>query len=438
MISLTIDGKKVTVEEGTTVLQAARKVGADIPTLCHHPELKPNAACRICSVEVTQGGRTRLSASCALPAAEGMEVQTATERVLKGRKIIMELLAARCSEVPQIQELAAKVGARTDRLPKKKEECILCGLCVGVCSQIVGQRVIGFKGRGISREVVTSFGGFKLECIGCGACTYVCPTGVLKMEQETLARDKKEGGKRYCRYMRMGMIPYAECPSAFECYHCEVDQRMEDTLGTHPAFVARPAKQTDPVEVNGVEVMPERYYHANHTWVEEVGGYLRLGLDDFARGVAGPIKDVALLKERGAEVKAGEPIWRLSLATEKTVTMLSPVSGTVATVNEDILLDPSLLRKDPYGRGWVCLVRSANAEQELATLRFKDPAVPFYLRAATDPVDAWVNEESVRLRKMLQEQGADIPADGRIRVNLAEVIPDAEWQKLTQAFFGAQ
>ena len=82
MISLSIDGKKTTVQEGTSVLEAARSAGADIPTLCYHPELKPNSACRLCTVEVTQRGRTRLQASCSLPAEEGMEVQTSTERVL--------------------------------------------------------------------------------------------------------------------------------------------------------------------------------------------------------------------------------------------------------------------------------------------------------------------------------------------------------------------
>jgi glycine cleavage system H lipoate-binding protein/NAD-dependent dihydropyrimidine dehydrogenase PreA subunit/ferredoxin len=437
MISLTIDGKKVTVEEGTTVLEAARSAGAEIPTLCHHPELKPNAACRLCTVEVTQGGRTRLTASCALPAAEGMEVQTASERVLKGRKVIMELLAARCSEVPQILELAEKVGARTDRLPKKKEECILCGLCVGVCSQIVGQNVIGFTGRGITREVVTSFGGMKLECIACGACTYLCPTGVLKMEHETLERDKAEGRPRECRYMRMGMIPYALCPSALQCYACEVDQRMEDTTGTHPAFIARPAKQTDPDLVEGFSVMPERYYHPAHAWVERIGSLLRVGGDDFARGISGPVVDVELLAERGGEVKAGDGLWRLTLADKKNITMPSPISGKIVAINEDILLDPTLLHKDPYGRGWVCLVQPADAE-ELTGLRFKDPKVPYYLRQAPDPVNVWVGEEAVRLRRLLEEQGADINPAEPIRVNLAEVIPADKWQTLTQAFFGAR
>lgn len=439
MISLSIDGKKTTVEEGTTVLEAARSAGVEIPTLCYHPELKPNAACRLCTVEVTQRGRTKLTASCALPAEEGMEVQTESERVLVGRRVILELLVARCPEVASLKELAESIGARIDRLSPKDENCILCGLCVGVCSEVVGQGVFGFRGRGVTREVTTSFGGQKMECLACGACSYVCPTGAMKMEQETLDRDKAEGKPRYCRYMRMGMIPHALCPSAFECYRCEVDQRAEDTLGTHPVFIARPAKETLPVEVNGYAVMPERYYHTGHAWVESVGGHLRLGVDDFARRLVGPA-EVLLLKEKGAEVKAGEAIWQLKPAQNKPVTMVSPVSGTIIAVNEDLLLDPALLGKDPYIRGWVCLVRPAEAaaEQDLAALRFKDPTVPHYLRQAADPVEEWVYDEAAKLNRILMEQGADIPPDGQIRVNLPEVIPEAEWQSLTQTFFGTQ
>jgi len=436
MISLSIDGKKTTVEQGTTVLEAARAAGAEIPTLCYHPELRPNAACRMCTVEVTQNGRTKLTASCALPAEEGMEVQTSSERVLAGRRIIIELLAARASKVPQIKELAEKLGARTDRLAVKDLDCILCGLCVGVCSDVVGQGVIGFKGRGVTREVTTSFGGRKLECLACGACSFVCPTGAMQMEQETLAAAKAKGEPRYCRYMRMGMIPYALCPSAFECYRCEVDQRAEDTLGTHPAFVARPARETRSSVVDGYAVMPQRYYHSGHVWVEKVGGHLRLGLDDFARRLVGPVENIGLIREKGAEVKVGDPIWQLTLATGKQVTMRSPISGAVVAINDDVLLDPALIQRDPYGRGWLCLVRPTQV-QELTDLRFKDSVVPYYLRQAPDPVNEWVSDEAAKLHRILLEQGADIPADGQIRVNLPEVIPDAQWQGLTQAFFGA-
>jgi bidirectional [NiFe] hydrogenase diaphorase subunit len=424
MISLSIDGKKATVEEGTSVLEAARSVGSEIPTLCYHPELAVNAACRLCTVEVTHKGRTRLTASCALPAEEGMEVKTASERVLAGRRVIIELLVARVPNAPLLREIAAKLGARTDRMEPKNEDCILCGLCVGVCSQMMGVRAIAFSGRGIARQVTTPFGGEALDCLACGACAYVCPTGAMDMERKTLDRDKAKGTPRYCRYMRLGMVPYALCPSAYECFHCEVDQRVEETLGTHPAFVARPAKETAPVEASGFSVMPERYYTAGHAWVEKVGGFLRMGVDDFGQRLVGPVEDVELLKQQGEDVAADEPLWRLK-AGNKNVTMRSPVSGKVVLVNEDVSLDPALLRKAPYTRGWICMVRPAALEADLAALRFKDPARPFYLRQEPDPVVEWVNEEAQKLRGML---GPEVPKD----------ISEADWRKVTQTFFGAQ
>jgi len=438
MISLSIDGKKVTVNEGTSVLEAARGVGAQIPTLCYHPELTVNSACRLCTVEVIQGKKTWLTASCALPAAEGMEVKTASERVLSGRRIIMELLLARSPDAPRLKEIAADLGAKTDRLEPKHEDCILCGLCVGVCAQKLGVRAIAFSGRGIARKVTRPFDKEASECLACGACAYLCPTGAMQMEHKTLERDRAQGTPHYCRYMRMGVIPYAICPASYDCAHCEVDQRMEDTLGDHPAFYARLAKQTEPIGVRGYSVMPDRYYHSGHAWVERVGGYLRLGVDDFAQKLAGPADDLELLKERGAEVKAGESLWRLKLDNHRSVTMLSPVSGTLLSINEDVLLDPTLLRKAPYDRGWICLIRPSAVEEDLAALRFKEASVPLFRASEPDPVSEWVNGEVEKLRQMLADQGAEVPAEGAVGVNLAAVIPDAGWQTMTQTFFGTQ
>ncbi len=446
MISLSIDGKEVSVNEGSTVLEAAKSAGVHIPTLCYHPELRANSACRLCTVEVAQGGRTRLTASCALPAEAGMEVQTASERVLEGRRVLMELLVARCSDVESIKKLAAELGAKTDRLEPRNDKCILCGLCVAVCSQVLGARVIGFSGRGESRKVDRPFDSDGSQCLACGACVYLCPTGAMEMENTTLERDKKNEADRHCRFMRMGLIPYAICPASYECSTCEVDQRFEETTGDHPAFVARPAKLTEPVQVGGYAVMPARYYHSNHVWVEKVGTHLRLGMDDFTGQLAGAIEDLKLLKEAGAELKVGDDLWQLVLKGGKTVTMSCPVSGTLVTINEDIGVDPDLPRKAPYSRGWICIVRpaqpeaeaEAEVEAELAAMKFKDPAVPAYLRDQVDEVNQWVNDEVQKLGGSLRDKGSEVFVDGQVRADLAELLSDAEWQSMTQTFFGTQ
>src|SRR5512136_484801 len=105
MVKLLIDGKQTQAEEGRTVLQAAREAGIHIPTLCSHESLAPYGACRFCMVEVKQRGRTKLVTSCTLPAAEGMEIQTRSERVLRIRRVLAELMLARAPGSAVIRDL---------------------------------------------------------------------------------------------------------------------------------------------------------------------------------------------------------------------------------------------------------------------------------------------------------------------------------------------
>ncbi len=427
MVALTIDDAAVEVPEGTTVLEAATKAEIEVPHLCHHEGLHPYGSCRVCTVEITQGGRSRLAAACTYPAEEGLQVRTDTPRVLQGRQVVLELLLARCPEVPAVKEFAAKWGTTETRFSSPEpDDCILCGLCVRACREVVGVEALGFSGRGVSREVATPLEHDPKRCVACGLCTYVCPTGAIQMEAKRL--EKLKGAprtERTCRYMLMGLIPHTICPAAFDCASCEVDQRLEETLGTHPAFVARPGGSTDPVEVGGFAVAPGRHYHPGHVWAARIGGVLRLGVDDFAGKLAGGIEDVELLRERGEEIAAGEGIWRLVLADGRSVTMPSPVSGTLVSVNQDSALDPTLLCKAPYTRGWVCLVRPSAAEEELAALPFSDPAVPYYRRDEPDPASVWMGEEAERFFGLL---------DGRDPAALSE----ADWQAVTEAFFGPQ
>ena len=121
MISLTIDGQKVEVEEGTTVLQAAESIGIKIPSLCHHKALAPYGACRLCLVEITSRNRTIIKASCTYPAQEGIVVKTDTEKIIETRRMLIELLLARCDESEEIKEFAREYGVDKSRFrPKKK------------------------------------------------------------------------------------------------------------------------------------------------------------------------------------------------------------------------------------------------------------------------------------------------------------------------------
>jgi NADH dehydrogenase/NADH:ubiquinone oxidoreductase subunit G len=175
MVTLTIDGVEVQAEEGTTLLEVAKFYGIDIPTLCYNDELTPYGACRLCTVEVDDGKRTRLVTSCLYPVEEGIKVKTHSERVIKGRKMILELLIAKCPNSKTLQDLASKMGLEKIRFKMENEDCILCGLCVRMCAEQMGSGAIGFVGRGKKREVATPFRMVSESCRNCGACMYICP-----------------------------------------------------------------------------------------------------------------------------------------------------------------------------------------------------------------------------------------------------------------------
>ena len=181
-ITLKINDKKVEAEEGMTVLEAAKDAGIDIPTLCYHEALEPYGACRLCTVEITTAERTRLVTSCQYLVEKGLVVNTDTPQVVKARKMLIELMLARCPSVPKIQELAQEYGVDKPRFKVKEELCILCGLCARMCEEVVGVSAINFHKRGFEREVTTPFAEISEACIGCGACAKVCPTGAITLE----------------------------------------------------------------------------------------------------------------------------------------------------------------------------------------------------------------------------------------------------------------
>ncbi|MFQ6617832.1 MAG: 2Fe-2S iron-sulfur cluster-binding protein, partial [Fidelibacterota bacterium] len=187
MVKINLNGELLEVEEGKTLLQAARDVDVRIPTLCHHDMLEPFGACRLCTVEIMDGNKSRLVTSCNFPVTGGLKVRTDSEKVINARKTILELMLSRWPNVRVLRELGEELGVKgitfhREEVDERENACILCGMCVRVCNEIVGANVLGFANRGMEREITVPFDMESEACIACGACAYVCPTHAITLE----------------------------------------------------------------------------------------------------------------------------------------------------------------------------------------------------------------------------------------------------------------
>ncbi|MFP3979979.1 MAG: FAD-dependent oxidoreductase [Desulfobacterales bacterium] len=181
MITFKLNGQTVQGEEGQYLLQVAENYGVYIPTLCNHKALEPVGMCRLCTVEMFDGRRTKFVTACNYPIWEGMEIQTDTETVHEGRKLIVEMLLARCPDVPVIQNLAKQYGIEKPRFECEDNTCILCGLCTRICEKM-GNSAITLASRGLDLRVDTPFGLQTDICQACGACASLCPTGHITLD----------------------------------------------------------------------------------------------------------------------------------------------------------------------------------------------------------------------------------------------------------------
>jgi NADH dehydrogenase/NADH:ubiquinone oxidoreductase subunit G len=205
-VKLMLDDQEISVEQGTTLLEAARENGEEIPTICFHEATTANALCRICVVEVE--GQRVLQPACIVNAADKMKVQTRSEKVIRSRRTILEMLASTMdlSDAPEILTMMDEYGASAERFPdaERREvevkddnpmyvrdysKCLLCWRCVQVCADDAQYTfALNFDGRGYETQIGTFFDKTIPEttCVLCGQCVGVCPTGALKPKREFL------------------------------------------------------------------------------------------------------------------------------------------------------------------------------------------------------------------------------------------------------------
>ena len=218
VVTLTINDELVSAQEGDTLLSVLRERGIDIPTLCHLDGLSERGGCRLCMVEMV--GTGRLQVACATQVQEGMVVRTHSERLIKYRKMILELLFAERNHVCavcvmngncELQWEAAKIGmdhvryeylnpdlsmdVSHERYGLDHNRCILCMRCVRVCDEIEGAHVWDAMGRGVNSRVIIDLNqawGTSQSCTSCGKCVQVCPTGALFSKGATVAEMEKQ------------------------------------------------------------------------------------------------------------------------------------------------------------------------------------------------------------------------------------------------------
>jgi aldehyde:ferredoxin oxidoreductase len=186
-IKITIDDKTVEIKQDTFLLDAIREVGIEVPTLCYHKDLSPSGSCRLCVCEIEdKRGKKKLVTSCNYPVRDVIKVSTASEKVLKHRKILAEMYLGRWPNVKVVQEIAAACGVTESRFASEltddnEHACILCDRCVRACREFPLENVLDFAGRGILRHLTMPFGEVDRHCIGCSSCAYVCPTGAIRI-----------------------------------------------------------------------------------------------------------------------------------------------------------------------------------------------------------------------------------------------------------------
>jgi bidirectional [NiFe] hydrogenase diaphorase subunit len=185
--------------------------------------LSPYGACRLCVVEIGVAPNSKLVSACTYPAAEGLKVRTGSSRVIRARRMVLELLLASCPQSKIIiQDLASAYEIREQRFRQEHEDCILCGLCVRMCTEQMMAGAIGFRGRGEHRSIGTPFDVASEACRLCGGCMYVCPACQLRCTYN-------EPGKAICGACANLSAPCLEKPKFDDlmcymapCVACEI------------------------------------------------------------------------------------------------------------------------------------------------------------------------------------------------------------------------
>jgi glycine cleavage system H lipoate-binding protein len=226
---------------------------------------------------------------------------------------------------------------------------------------------------------------------------------------------KRQGEYRKCRHTLSGRAPFRLCPYDYECHSCAFDQMLEDGLE-----MQIPYRYTNIPEVEGYRLPEGHFFHLGHTWARvEQGGRIRIGLDDFSMRLFGPVDSIDL-PLTGESVKFSE----VGLEFERTgkhASVLAPISGVVAAVNNEAAKDPGVVRKEPYNEGWLMVIDPSDMKNNLKGL--------LYGKESTE----WIHAEHMKLVEMVSAVGLTY-ADGGIIEDVVGSVPDLAWDRIAREF----
>jgi len=198
-VTVTINGKPCPAESGEYILPIARREGIPIPSFCHHDSLAGQGCCRVCVVEVNEGGGNKTVVSCVYPVTRDCQVFTESEKIKRIRRTVLSMLHDRAPGAEGLAALCETYAVPKEArytVPKDGEKCILCGLCVKACGEL-GAGAISTVNRGIAKKVSTPFEEPSPDCIGCGSCAAVCPTGAILLTETEDGKSRTIWGRTF-------------------------------------------------------------------------------------------------------------------------------------------------------------------------------------------------------------------------------------------------